>query len=137
MTKPKYYSMCQNESCPQKGDCLRYVAFAENEYDSEFIQVLNPAHYPQGNECRHFQSAKKVRIAWGMKKTYENISTKNADSIKTELKAHFGSTKYYRLCSGEQPITPEIQAYILSIFQKNGETTAPAYDNFTEERRWN
>lgn len=70
--------------------------------------------------------------AYGMTNIYDEVSTSVASAIKQELMTHFGKGLYYRMKSGEKPITPAQQDFIAQTFQKHGVDTPPVYDRMVE-----
>ena len=75
------------------------------------------------------------------KKTELSLKTKiipydKARSIKREMLAHFGHTKYYRFFREELPLTPSDQSAIQKIFRQYHAGATPEYARYSEETDW-
>ena len=129
--------ICQNAACANAGGCLRYQEFLDVSADKVSIYTLNPLRYPKdGDTCAYYNSAEKIRVAWGIRRLLDNVPHAHAAKIRDALIARFGKNSYYKMFRGEIPLLPAEQAAVQEVFRKNGVDAAPAYERFTEETCW-
>lgn len=134
---PTHYMICLNTSCPRAETCLRQMC--SNQYPAERVSIhaLNPQLYPkEGGECSYYRPMKKIRLAWGIKDLLREIPYDKARSVKREMLAHFGHTKYYRFFREELPLTPSDQSAIQKIFRQHHAGATPEYARYSEETDW-
>ncbi len=135
--KPASYMVCMNSTCAKAETCLRHRGFREISPETVSVRVLSPLRYPQGDDaCAYYNSAAKVRVAWGIRGLLDNVPHNRVTAVRNALRAYFGRNKYYRIFRGELPLLPAEQDAIRDIFRENGIETSPAYDRFTEETCW-
>ena len=68
------YTLCFNTRCPKAENCLRHSMTQYTTAQNIRLSVINPLCYPAaGKECPHFRSNKKIRVAWGFKKLYDDM----------------------------------------------------------------
>lgn len=132
-TKPKAYKLCFNDNCSFAEKCLRHIAVAKLEECSDLLQVVNHAKFNDKN-CKYFVDCKKVCIAYGMKKAFENILVSDVEKIRNELIQLFGQTGFYRRRNAKKPLSPEEQVQIENIFAKFGYTIT--FDEIIETTFW-
>ncbi len=129
--------LCTNSACSKAETCLRHRGFLEISPKTISIHALSPLHYPQGDDaCAYYNSAAKIRVAWGIRTLLDNVPNSRVKEVRNELRAYFGRNKYYRIFRGELPLLPDEQDAIRDIFRKNGIENPPEYDRFTEETYW-
>ena len=83
--KPKNFIVCFNESCSIGGYCLRRLAAIHDSENSDLLTVVNASKFNESN-CKYFLENKKVRIAYGMKDSFEDVKAKDIANIRKELK---------------------------------------------------
>lgn len=134
---PYNYAHCLNSQCQKKGECLRYIAAQHCPKECITMNILNPAYLlSDSGSCTHFHSAKKVRVAWGIKDLFDSVPYKQVYGLKNRMLGHFGRNKYYRFYRKEQFLTPEEQEYIRHLFQQQGVVGEPAFESYSEEYQW-
>lgn len=134
---PFHFLHCFNTACPRGENCLRRLAAQHAPKETPAIMTLNPAAYPpNADRCPHFKSAVKLRYAWGLSTTFDNIPYKKALLLKSRIFHLYPKTTYYRILHQERPLSPAEQEVIANIFTQNGVNTAPVFDNYTEEYAW-
>lgn len=131
---PADYIHCFHSGCPRREECLRQLAAQHAPKSTPYVVSVNPASYPQdAARCPHFRSAKKIRFAWGIQAIYDNVPYKTALQLKRYVRALYPKTTYYRILHKERSLSPTEQEAIARIFVRNGITTPPVYDSYTEE----
>lgn len=134
---PANYIHCFNHACPSCDACLRHLAALHAPKERPYILTVNPAAYPAGTtRCPHFRSAEKLRFAWGMTATFDNIPYKTALLLKRKIQRLYPKTTYYRILNKERSLSPAEQAQIADLFRQEGIGTAPVYDSYTETYDW-
>lgn len=80
---PSNYIHCFNQACPFSGNCLRHLAALQAPKTHPYVVTVNPAAYPEdAARCPHFKSSAKIRFAWGLTTTFDNIPYKTALLLK-------------------------------------------------------
>lgn len=134
---PYGFARCLNERCPQAAECLRRVAALNGKDRYPVISIVNPLCYPaEGESCPQFLKARKTRVAWGVKKLFESLPYNEAVSLRRQLVAHFGKSKYYRFYREERGLSPQDQAFIRQLLQRKGIKAEPVFDRYTDEYAW-
>ena len=91
------YTLCFNTRCPKAENCLRHSMTQYTTAQNIRLSVINPLCYPAaGKECPHFRSNKKIRVAWGFKKLYDDMPARISRAIHLNLEAIFNHSPYYR-----------------------------------------
>ncbi|WP_291529345.1 DUF6078 family protein [Bacteroides sp. UBA939] len=134
---PYNFARCFNDSCTKAGQCLHRMAATNDTAQHPTIPIINPRCIPEDTgACKYFKSTQKMRVAWGIQHLLDTVPHKDARSIKAQLIAHFGKTKYYRIYREENFLTPEEQEYIRRLFHKYGVEQEPAFESYSDEYRW-
>lgn len=132
------YTFCLNDRCGQSGSCLRHILFAGlagEEYPT--LRVVNPKAYPaEGEKCVMFRPDRKVKMAWGLSRLYDDMPQRTARAIRATLEAHFSHTQYYRYRNGLIGFSPTEQTYVASVCRRFGWKEPPHFDDYTEEYEW-
>ena len=82
------YTLCFNTRCPKAENCLRHSMTQYTTAQNIRLSVINPLCYPAaGKECPHFRSNKKIRVAWGFKKLYDDMPERISRAIHLNLEA--------------------------------------------------
>lgn len=137
LAPPTDYPRCLHAQCPKAAECLHQLAAQQDTGDRAFITVVNPKAIPaDADACPHFKSARKVRLAWGVKNLFDTLPQKQAKIIKAEILQHFGRTKYYRIYRHETYMEPGEQEYIRKTFLRHGIQESPAFEEYTEGYVW-
>ena len=83
------YTLCFNTRCPKAENCLRHSMTQYTTAQNIRLSVINPsAIRRQGKECPHFRSNKKIRVAWGFKKLYDDMPARISRAIHLNLKPY-------------------------------------------------
>lgn len=131
------YTICLNEQCVKREECLRYLLSRHVTKENLSLHVVNPKNYPaEGKTCASFRSARKIRVAWGLSKLYEEMPAKIARSVHAAIEAHFSHGQYYRYRNKTLGLLPADQKYIVNVCRKYGWEQPPVFDEFTEEYDW-
>ncbi|MEE0962324.1 MAG: DUF6078 family protein, partial [Bacteroidales bacterium] len=77
---------------------------------------------------------KKVDMAYGMTKSFENVKAKDISQIRKRLQNYFGHTEYFRRRNASKPITPTEQVFIRKVFAEFGYEIT--FDEIREETLW-
>lgn len=134
---PSNYIHCLNQACPLGDNCLRRLAALHAPKKYPYLVAVNPAAYPEdATHCPHFKSSAKIRFAWGLTATFDNIPYKTALLLKRKIRSLYSRTTYYRILNKERSLSPAEQSEITHIFEQNGITSVPVYDSYTEEYDW-
>lgn len=134
---PFHFVHCLNATCPRGESCLRRLTAQHAPKEIPAIMTVNPAVYPKdANRCPYFKSTEKLRYAWGLTTTFDNIPYKKALLLKSRIHQLYPKTTYYRILHKERPLSPAEQEAIANIFAQNGVSTAPEFDSYTEEYAW-
>ena len=131
--KPKNFIVCFNERCSLGENCLRRLVAIHDRENSDLLSVVNDSKFNESN-CKYFLENKKVRIAYGMKDSFEDVKAKDIANIRKELTNHFGLTYYYERRNGKMPITPKDQEFISNLFNSYGYEIK--FDEIREEVLW-
>lgn len=134
---PSNYIHCLNQACPLGDNCLRRLAALHAPKKYPYLVAVNPAAYSEdATHCPHFKSSAKIRFAWGLTATFDNIPYKTALLLKRKIRSLYSRTTYYRILNKERSLSPAEQSEIAHIFEQNGITSVPVYDSYTEEYDW-
>ena len=131
------YTLCFNDRCPKGENCLRRMLARHNVPECKRISVVNPLCYPpEGEACEFFRSDRKLQIAWGFSKLYNDMPARIATAIHAELEGGFNHTTYYRYRNQKKGLTPAQQQYIRQVCLRHGWKEEPVFDRYTEEYDW-
>ncbi len=115
------YTLCFNTRCPKAENCLRHSMTQYTTAQNIRLSVINPLCYPAaGKECPHFRSNKKIRVAWGFKKLYDDMPARISRAIHLNLEAIFNHSPYYRYRNQKLGLTPKQQECIRQVCRKHG-----------------
>ena len=116
---PRGYAHCFNDNCSKAGSCLRHCVAQHCTADVPFITILSPACFPATSaECAYFAPIRKMRVAWGVKKLFDNLPYNKASDIRNQIIVYFGRTHYYRIYRKERFISPEDQQVITALSRR-------------------
>ena len=130
---PANYTFCYISECPQKDQCLRYLAASHQQVKKSQILVVNPSLYT-GKGCRFFKDSTPIMVAYGMKDSFLDVSAVHHTAIHKELYDEFGRSSFFHFRDGSRPIYPEDQQIIRKIFDQYGYEVS--FDRMEEESRW-
>lgn len=134
---PVGYVHCLKGECQQAMNCLRYQLTLRMPAERPFVTVVNPANVNNNSEvCPYFREDKTIRLAYGMTHLYDSLTYKQANAVKRQLYTYFGRSMYYRIRNKERAITPKEQAFIQTVFERNGVEEKPTFDTYVEQYDW-
>lgn len=129
--------LCLNEQCAKREECLRYQLMRHVTKEFVSLHVVNPLNYPaEGEKCASFWTIRKIRVAWGLTKFYEEMPAKTARAIHAAIEAHFSHGQYYRYRNKTIGLLPADQKYITNICRRYGWDKPPVFDEYTEKYDW-
>ena len=79
---------------------------------------------------------KKIRVAWGFKKLYDDMPARISRAIHLNLEAIFNHSPYYRYRNQKLGLTPKQQECIRQVCRKHGWKEEIQFDRYTEEYDW-
>lgn len=133
-TVPYGFTHCFHSHCARKEECLHHLAAAHCTSQYPTLSIINPNYIPADTtDCPYFRSARKQRVAWGIRHLLDNVPHKCAAPMRNQLIGHFGKTAYYRFYRQEQALFPKAQAYIRQVFKQNGIAEEPKFERYSEE----
>lgn len=74
--RPLGYLNCLSDDCPLAEKCLRRISAEYSKENDEFFRVVNHRLFDKTN-CKHYVEDKKVDMAYGMTKSFENVRAKD------------------------------------------------------------
>ena len=117
--RPLGYLNCLSDDCPLAEKCLRRISAEYSKENDEFFRVVNHRLLDKTN-CKHYVENKKVDMAYGMTKSFENVKAKDIAQIRKRLQNYFGYAEYFRRRNASKPITPKEQEFIKKVFAEFG-----------------
>lgn len=91
---PADYTFCYISECPQKDQCLRYLAASHQQVKKSQILVVNPSLYT-GKGCRFFKDSTPIMVAYGMKDSFLDVKAIHSTEIHKELYDEFGRSSFF------------------------------------------
>jgi hypothetical protein len=131
--KPKNFVICYNSNCLLGDKCLRRAVSFEKNEEFSVMPAINAMKFNENN-CEYFLENKRVKIAYGMTKSFEDVKAKDIAQIRKRLIQYFGQTYYYERRKGNMPISPEEQEFIAELFKSYGYEIT--FDEIREETLW-
>ena len=131
--RPLGYLNCLSDDCPLAEKCLRRISAEYSKENDEFFRVVNHRLLDKKN-CKHYVENKKVDMAYGMTKSFENVKAKDIAQIRKRLQNYFGYAEYFRRRNASKPITPKEQEFIRKVFADFGYEIA--FDKIVKETLW-
>ena len=131
--RPSGYLNCLSDDCPLAEKCLRRISAEYSKENDEFFRVVNHRLIDKTN-CKHYVENKKVDMAYGMTKSFENVKAKDIVQIRKSLQNYFGYAEYFRRRNASKPITPKEQEFIRKVFADFGYEIA--FDKIVKETLW-
>lgn len=135
-TMPATYIVCWNSNCPLKDNCLRQLGASHIRKDRIVTSVNINLVKPETGTCNMQRPVRKVRMAWGLKHIYDNLTYKQKDSIYLQIHNGIGNTTYYHYYNERKPMKPEVQQYIRNVFAQHGITEPVEFRRYEEVIDW-
>lgn len=128
---PAGWQICFNGECPQREDCLRWVAARKLPLTVKWGPAVYPTALEEDGQCSFFYRAEPRQMAWGFSKLFYNVLNRHAVSLRKNLKDYLnGHANYYRYNRGDKLLSPEQQTHILDMFRKLGYEKDLAFDGY-------
>ena len=131
--RPSGYLNCLSDDCPLAEKCLRRISAEYSKENDEFFRVVNHRLLNQTN-CKYYKENKKVEIAYGMTKSFEDVKATDITKIRKKLYNHFGYAEYFRRRNASKPIPPSEQEYIRGVYADFGYQIS--FDKIVKETLW-
>ena len=127
-------SLCFNDACGQKDQCMHYQARLLKAEGRYIGQAVYPTAWQEG-ECRCFREKKLVQMAWGFSQIYKNVPFHQRAKARQCVSNYFssGNGPYYRYHHGENKLSPKQQADIMKILANFGPTEGLNFDHYVME----
>lgn len=139
---PPGYVRCVAEEgkCPLRETCLRSKVHREADYNSEgayfglsVVNLWKESIKPLTAECKAYRKAEVRLFAQGFSRLFDPVPKGVYAEVQSAVEHAFTNRLYYFQCKkGTRLTSPEEQAKIARIFQKNGISKAPKYDKMVE-----
>jgi len=133
---PQGYLHCLHAQCTRSTDCLRFLITPYVYSHRPSIKVVNPTHIAGEEECQYFQADRLSRFAIGITHLLDNLPHAQALRIKQILFHHFQRNMYYRIRNKERLIKPSEVSFIHRLFQEEGITEEPVFDEYVLKYDW-
>ena len=128
---PSDYSLCFNEQCPKRDDCIRYLA-GQHVPDT---MMNGPAVYPNAvsdNICPYFKQTRIIHGAWGFRNLYKGVAKQDVQVLKAKIVNYLGGpVACYDYMHGEKLLTPEQQETIQGFFNEMGYTQSIVFEGYS------
>lgn len=135
--RPKDYAVCFRKDCPLAQSCLRQLTANEPCQDERYIRLVNPYLVKDvTSSCPFYRSNKKVRVAYGIARIFDNIPHSKHNYVFHAVQDCFGKSTYYRVVHKQRPIWPNEQEYIQQVFARNGITEPVQFEEYRDIYNW-
>ena len=131
--RPSGYLNCLSDECPLAEKCLRRISAEYSKENDEFFRVVHHRLLDK-DTCKYYVEDKKVDMAYGMTKSFEDVKAKDIAQIRKRLYNYFGQAEYFRRRNASKPITPKEQEFIRKVFAEFGYQIA--FDKIVKETLW-
>ncbi|MBQ6747201.1 MAG: hypothetical protein IJR07_09195 [Bacteroidaceae bacterium] len=135
-TMPATYIVCWNNNCPLKDNCLRYLGSTHVLKDRIVPSVNLNLVRPETGTCQMQRPVRKVRVAWGLKHIYDNLTARKKDAIYSQIHYGIGNTTYYHYYNERKPMSPEVQQYIRNVFAQHDIMEPVEFRRYEEVIDW-
>lgn len=131
---PGRFAHCLNDKCVRGGQCLRRQMALAVPKERDCFMVVNPAQIGpiSGENCTHFLLDQPQQYAKGIKRLYDKVPHKEAQTLKRQIMGYLGRTAYYRCYRGERLISPQEQEQIRQLFLQQNINEEPQFDTYIE-----
>ena len=117
---PGWYTLCFNNSCPLRDNCMRYLSGSHAPEELETSPCVLP-HTLKDGTCRWFDKVTVVTMASGFRHLYDKVLHQDYTRMRKSLTTFLhGSKFYYQYMRGERPLSPEQQEGIRQIVRSYG-----------------
>lgn len=139
---PSNYMRCVAEEgkCPLRETCLRSMVHREADYKLStgyygllVVNLWQENIKPLTNECRAYRKAEARQFTRGFTHIFDLVPKGVYATVQKQVEHVFSNRLYYFQCKkGTRLTSPEEQEAIAHIFQKNGITSTPRFDEMVE-----
>lgn len=125
--------LCANDTCQMAGQCLRHLKYNEEKESKLTLQIVNTSLLDITAEgCEYLHIPRQVMEAHGFKKMYESVPQRYSRNIWRSFPRCGSRRQFYRMLSGEVPLSPEHQEEIIAFFASHHADTTPGFDAYEE-----
>lgn len=118
---PWTFEHCPATDCPRAQGCIRHQAM---QYLADSTRTsyasLNPYTLRGHEDCQYFVADERQRYAWGISRIYDEVKSKDKETIRLRLIAYFGKSTYYHITSKRKALEPEDQQYVRRVLTEAG-----------------
>lgn len=127
---PQMFGRCLRAECPQAENCLRQLAWRQEETRGDFLTLINPHTVKGGTDCPHFIDAFHPAYAKGLRYDLSRVPHADVLALRRELTEVFGKMVHSRMRRGLCLISPQQQKKLAAIFARHG-VAEPQYEERT------
>lgn len=128
---PEGYTLCFNQLCPKRDDCIRFLAGQH----LPATMMSGSAVYPNaltGDICPFYKHTRVIHGAWGFRNLYKGVTKADAQILKARIINYLGGpVASYGYQHGEKLLTPEQQDCIQGFFSDLGYTHNIVFEGYT------
>ncbi len=129
---PSWYAICTNETCPLRGDCLRFLAGSNVPEGIETALCVMPKTAKDGH-CRLYDKKTVAVMAEGFTTLYDKVMKKDFTHMRKTITQYLHGTKmYYEYKDGRRTLTPEQQSWIRNFVKSLGYEWEVKFDRLFE-----
>ena len=129
---PHGWALCYVEACKHREECMRYQMCLKAPKGTTRANCVLPTVLLEA-DCPHFHPIRKIRMARGFRRLFDEVKAKHRTVMRAQLATYLGSGgTYYRYRNGENPLSPEQQAWIERLFRRYGYTEKVVFDQYEE-----
>ena len=130
---PSWYVLCTNNDCPQKAECLRYLAGKNAPDNLEIARCVMPQTLKNG-ECRWFDKITIDVWAAGFTHLYDRVMKKDYTTMRKTITNYLhGARIYYEYKRGERALSPQEQQWIRNYVRSLGYEWEVEFDSYFED----
>ena len=130
---PSWYTLCTNNSCPLKGECLRHLTAQNAPDDLEMAKCVMPKALRNG-ECQWFDKITIGTWAAGFSHLFDKVMKKDYTVMRKNLTSYLhGPRIYYEYKRGERALSPEEQQTIRDYVKSMGYDWEVEFDRYFEQ----
>ena len=129
---PNWYVLCNNNHCPLREDCLRFLAGSHAPDNLEIATCVMPKTL-KDDKCRWFEKKTVAVYATGFSHLYDCVMTKDYTTMRKTITRYLhGAKMYYEYMRGERPLSPEQQQWIKDYVKSLGYEWEVEFDGYFE-----
>ncbi len=132
---PQEYVFCFQHDCPEAATCMLHFA-GQHLDERPLATVVLPGARKDG-KCKWHRTLRTMRGAWGFKQLFDDVKAKDASTLREAIKTYLGGNgTYYQYHHGQRLLTPEQQAWIVSLFKDHGYREHLLFDGYRDDYDW-